>query len=364
MNKLEILTKINEHKIILNYESIELMIRKRFKAHSIEKVLLNHTEYDINILVLVQKFVGISVFDEYIQKLFENNIVKNTDAFIGLDVKLLQLDISKYIEKYNLEITIDFVMSIISISIPSSSTKINNNHNQIIYREDVIHKFLEKNENEDVWLSILDKVCLCGDKLIFDIITKTNKKLNYQCLINACINGSKYIIEKLLDMKYIPNVECFNHAIVSHNGCKDEIVNLLLTNGLQINDDIINISIKNYYGIKNLNDYGYEDIVNVYKLCHEAQCFPLNYIEQFNKNEKIELYEKIRCNCDHKIIINIIDVNKIVVDEIMYDIAVMNNNTELIKYFEENHKMKPNIITMARIPDYSNRMAYLKRITL
>ena len=102
------------------------------------------------------------------------------------------------------------------------------------------------------------------------------------------------------------------------------------------------------YGIKNISDYGYETIEKIYRMCHEEQNFPIEYIDQFRHNGKTKLYEKIRLNCNHQDIIDMID-GETIIDDIMYDYAVINKNKDLILYFETKYNMKPNVTTLARI---------------
>ena len=91
-------------------------------------------------------------------------------------------------------------------------------------------------------ITLIENVCSKADEIIFNMIANLDQKYNhnFRCLIKACKTSSLYIIESLLNMKFIPNIECFISAISIKNKDKnkEKIIKILLDNGLKLTDEI------------------------------------------------------------------------------------------------------------------------------
>ena len=212
----------------------------------------------------------------------------------------------------------------------------------------------------------LELACDLGDELSFDKIYAKLNTFTDKCLIGACKSGSTNILNKLFSMKAIPNDECVK-VIPNLPHINNFILNILLQNGLLVNHSIIELCLKKNMIINILDDYGINYDLELYKICHKYNSFINVYIDKIKLNTidpniHYELRYKIKYqnNNENVIIEQIKKINY--ADDMMYDDAVVSNKYLVINYLETNWGLKPNLKTLALIPNIIDRMNYLEKL--
>lgn len=208
----------------------------------------------------------------------------------------------------------------------------------------------------------LEHACEVGDELTFDKLYIKLNTFTDKCLIGACKSSSINILHKLFSMKAIPNYECVKAL---PNGAS-VILTVLLQNGLLIDMSIVELCLKKTMVIHNLDDFGIPYDLELYKLCHKYSSFNPHYIDKIKTNINgnnihYELRNKIKYNYNENEIIE--EIKKInYADDMMYDDAVSTNKQLIVEYLEANWGLKPNLKTLALIPNNIQRMEYLEKL--
>lgn len=241
----------------------------------------------------------------------------------------------------------------------------------------IIEKFMTRNNNDKKKIyPLLEHVCKQYDELGFDIIINRINGFSNKCVLIACSKGSEHMLTKFINMKFIPTIE---HARLLPLYAKSTFI-CLISNGLKVNNEIIELGFKKYIYIDNLQIYDYQTGIDLYKLCYKYDVFPDTYITQLRNNPDVHIDLRLNiyyCDSTKKKIgkikkskfidseadtIKYIETKSVVVDQMMYDHAVVANKPELVAFFEQKHNMKPNYDALIRIPDFETRRIYLEKL--
>lgn len=224
------------------------------------------------------------------------------------------------------------------------------------------------NYSKEKLMELLEHACLISDNLMFDILIKKLNIFTNKCVSNLCASGSGAMLNKLFNMKAIPTIECVMSINIANNiEDNKKIFTKLLENGLPINIQTIECALtKNLY-IPNLEEYGYKPDIELYKLCYKYQKFPIEYINQLEKNPDLhmelrKLIDNSRSDYSKEQIIEYINNFGVKPDYMMYGIALRNKNESLVAYFENEWKMKPSLDALLLISDPISKHKYLQRI--
>jgi hypothetical protein len=207
----------------------------------------------------------------------------------------------------------------------------------------------------------LEAACLAGDEILFEETINIGIYITHQCIINACISSSKFILYKLINMKAIPDIECVKALHESNTN----IMNILLDNGLQVSHEVIKCALNNNIIIHNLEAYGIEYDTALYSICHNTQKLKNEYITYFTKNKLINIHLRmlITNTGSQDEIIDAIKRDNYA-DYMMYDDAVRLDLQQVIAFLEDNYNMKPNLHTLCLIQDLDIRQKYYERIKI
>ena len=312
------------------------------------------------------------VMYEYVILFLQNSSIKSTKELTNIIkdhnfeiIKLKNLNVLlKFANTYKLEKDNDIFNHISKTCYYHS----NNYHTSPIYSSYLVSSFNEYEKIIDILYgecgyepteSIIEGSCLKGDELLFD---KTLNKLNtvtQLCIINACKSSHTNILTKLVSMKIIPDINCVDAL----SNCNSTILTFLIDNGLYVNHDVIKLSLSKQIIINDLDKFGIEYNLELYKICHELQIFPKLYIDKFDQNDQIhnKLRSDLCSNKNQNEIIEHIKKDKFA-DDMMYDDAVKLNKEQVVNYLETEWKMTPNIKTIAFISDINTRMKYIERL--
>lgn len=372
LDTIEILCKNIEYNI--NTTNIIVAIDEMIKHNlplslAFIKILFNH--------IIFVEFSG--SIKKYIERLFDENYVKCINDIEFIFIKLTPMNILNILylirlcSRFNIPHYNDAKYLKLLMTANHDNDKDKDNDKIFLKNyKDIVMVFLNSLSNESELLELLEHACHMSDEFTFDIILNKINKITDKCIIYACGSYNIRILKILLNMKVLPTIECLK-ALSDINSKNHEIFNILISNGLVINLETIEIAfMKNIY-IDNLQIYGYQPDIEVYKICYKYQCFPNTYILQLKKNPLLHMDIRLAIHKDNEYrdkdisksedkIIQLIKDNNIIPDYMMYGHAVSTNKTKLIEYFEIVFNMKPNLDALILIDDLSRRQEYLRRI--
>ena len=373
----QIIEIIEKKNLKPNLETITKLCDECEDISVIEKCMKCDVEYDIKIFEKIMELdCSLSTVKSYISKLFETKFIKNMSEIIfvfdNITTKNFEI-IMNFIDEFNIPYSIDALHKIVSrsknIDDNNSDGSDDSEYDVIDVKKNttiknLIMKFLDKEFSKQEWTTLLEQICSKCDEIFFDFLIQNIQCVNEQCLVNACESNSVFIINKLLNMKIFPTINCF--AKLSNN--YDEIFNILVSNGLQVTDELIKISIKNEFYISELEQYGYEISEKTYEICHELQKYPQVYLDQMSHIQNVKIYEAIRNRITTTIteeeIIELIESKNITPNRIMYELVLVDYDKKLVDYFEKKHNMKPTINSVIKIVNYDDRLDCITRHNL
>ena len=361
----KIIKKIDDiYELEFNYRTYEILEKKGYKDFSF---LMKYTKCnDPRILKILYNQIddSSSIFRNFVEYAFENNLVKTVDdvdyifndfdCYYDSTFRKFEMFI-KLIHKYNIIYSKIHIQNILKHNI---NPNIACQYNQIVSQRrfnlkfEIIYKFLAQNNVDQ--MAIFEYACLYCDIYCFDMLYEKIKKITQQCLLNACKYSNGVIIKKLIDHKLIPTIECY-HAIERKS---ESIIRILLEYGLQLNDEILIDTISRGIYLDNLENYGYDHNINLLKICHRTKNY--QYLKLLTKDSCSNIYEKILHNKDVKLIIDL--TSNISPCEIIYELAFEKCNDELVNHLENIWNLKPTISALIRIDDFNKRQYYLEKL--
>lgn len=183
---------------------------------------------------------------------------------------------------------------------------------------------------------------ICINKMINIYINKCPVIQTSQILDNVSDIIDRDNLEYFIKQKINPSKKCFSNFL--HNINYDDLVNIFIANGYEIDIDDILKSIKMNIIMSNIEHLNITDPED--KICEYAAKY------NFHKYHKIIKYnytlQSLYIACETRSINNIkyIIGQGIKPDKKCLDIAcTKESNALIVKYFIENHKIKPNIDT-------------------
>lgn len=238
---------------------------------------------------------------------------------------------------------------------------------------DIIEWFLTNSLDTESINKMLEVACEKGDQILFDILIEKATCISDACLENTC-GSSKILFDKLINMKCLPTIGCVDN-ITTYNPANGVVVlDDLLSNGLGLNLEVIKRAMANGIYISNFEQMGYVPDIELYRAMYELGIYPEVYLEKLKTNPSLnmDIRESIRTFGSKSTgkyilkteeeIIKQIKLRNIVPDDIMYTHSIENTCGDLIKYFEDEWGMKPNITSLVKISDYTEREKYFKRL--
>lgn len=393
---------LNKYKINPTLETVESIIQmEKNKDPNIKtpiadlilmRILLlsqNGLQESVQVIQYIYKIFLIDILNDYIDKLFDKNIISKMSDINFMFKQEYHLPIVmeniiymlKKFEQYNIPRDFECLKNLMTqITRPAKYQEDNiNQYNYGRYTNsniekyfDIIISFLKDSplgfDNITYELELLEHACYISDILMFDILIKKINTYTNKCVINACVSWSINMLNILFDMKALPTLECVKQ--LGENRYRNiEIFNILLKNGLPINMETIDAAFEKEIYISSLDNYNVVADIELYKLCYKYDKFPNEYITQLDKNPSVNM--DLRLSIANKQtgpaktqeeIIEEIVTRGITPDYTMYDHAVCNNKLKLIQYFENEWKMKPSLNALVLIPDLTTRKQYMKRI--
>ena len=366
-----------------NFETISILNSNCSFNDKISEFMSCDVEQDIRILHILSLARIISpIFESYVSKFFEAKIIKNMNdvLFIFKNICVENFTIvMDYIDKFEIPYSFDALKLIVKSSeyeifddknggeyhqmIPINQPVKFEEKNYSLKRINLLLKFLDKKLSKQDWTFFMEYVCLCHDEILFDVMIKNNVNVNVLCLENACQTQSLFIINKLFDLKIIPTKKCFLNIIKEKNN-EYLLFDLLVSNGLKVDDELIKQGIEYGFYITNLSTYGYDPSEKLYEICHELRNFHEIYLKQLQHIQNFEIYEAIRNKQNNGNIIEIIKSSNTTPDYIMYELALMTHSNDLISFFETEYNMKPTILSIIKLDDYHERLEHVKRYCL
>lgn len=214
-------------------------------------------QYNLTIYTYLTKIIekGIKITDQILEKIYTmlGNLVSYYPAQFESASKILFTILkSGYVPKINLyKLTI-------------------NNCNAVGYKElleeFVKYKFYPNNET-------IIFACTSNNEVLFDFCMKHKILPNMDCLYAVCAIYTTHtkILEKLYNMKLIPDEKSLIIALENKTGCVEN----LLENGAPLTDYVLDIFLGTYNtNIALLEKYGVAFNDAIYKVCHKYSYYP------------------------------------------------------------------------------------------
>lgn len=382
-------------KVIPTIETINI-IKNSYVDLELESVVKLLIKYQLPVCIQVveelYKYINLNKISEYIDELFKTKINDLSDiVFIfssGSHIDNAMDNVLYLITKCKqYEINLDHkYLKLLMTHIKKSgdyktqhepsTININTYHYAYIYSfrtvsisyYEIINIFITQDLTSQDLLGLLEHACYISDRLVFDILINKSKEFSEKCVLNACESCSIDMLKILFNMKALPTLECVKS--LKNNGLNNDIFDLLLVNGLPVNDETIEAALTKGLYIENLENYGYKVDLNLYKICYKYNNFPTVYIKQLENNQFVNLdirlaisdYFNLHSGKTEDEIINLIKIRNIIPDYMMYGHAVVNRKDKLVEYFENEWGLKPNLDTLVLINDFQFRREYLQRI--
>lgn len=377
-----IIQYIDKHNITPNFDMLICIQKWIITAQFIGDLIKRNLEYDIRTVEYLFNDVTVSMSEiknihNYVDKSINTvELNDNTFNFIFKNSKLIKniLFMLNKCSERNITFKIDKIKNVLN------KTNVTNYNNNKEYKFESIHcadpldeylqiitYILECTELQDPYKlsDFLEYVCILKDELVFDMLIDRTIPTK-QCLLNACISKSIYIVEAIIKIKpeYVDK-ECFKY-LSNNNHTNNQLICTMLSNhSTGITYDIIEYMLNVGSALYNLEKYGISYDIELYDLCHRVDEFPFQYMIEFRKNSdlEMELREMIKnYKGNDEEVISYIAECKITPDYMMYDDAIRHNKEQIVSYLETNFNFKPNVKTLIRIENFKDRLAYYKRI--
>jgi hypothetical protein len=300
-----------------------------------------------------------NIIDKFINLLIKKKLLNNS---IYDDLVLLIKDGQKINSIYNITLilidndikpNLDYLIGILQ-----NTKNINDNMSIVLFNLFFDKLKLVLNEKYS------DELAKLSDSYIFTHCMKNNLlKITDNTLENICYTGDCNIIEKFLNMKCIPNINCVKN--IAHTWDFMNKLLLLINNGLTLDYDLIEVVLKKDFNIEmhKLINIGLELDENLYFLFYKYNNINLiNNLPQYsiynyrdiqnilefydvnsdlkNKLDKFELFYNYKKDKYAGI------VNNTIIDQYVYDALFKNNQIDLVKILEKKYNFKPTLITI------------------
>ena len=322
------------------------------------KLVDNGLEYHLSIIPYIIRNIKFTDVDNYITKYFSDNLLNMLDENIfqtkyygGEDVYIDNvIYLIKKCEEYKIQINYKQCLDAIMLSNCTHNVNVD-----IVRYIEIIKELLNKlNENES--LEVMENACIRNCEVIFDAVYEKIKNITPKCLSNACYSCADNIIMKLFNLKMVPTLNMIENVFTYRN--KNVIkttIELVLSNDIDFDDDILNLLIKNnivldlkHYNFKNWSKLAYMCSLYDNKDYENQLIFNVN---SFSTVRKIYMYHK-----DDECINEINDIKDNILLLAMNNYAYHCNRCNLINYFNSrNIKPSPYIFM-----DHTNAYYYFK----
>lgn len=263
-------------------------------------------------------FRGMYMFD--VGTLIIDNIQKmSQNVFLGRLRNTLTKSLCYYIlEKNKTDLDVNLLNELLLLDFSLNKEEFVRVNKKDVYQSFDIFKYLVWEKHITPTQDTLKIVCLKKKLELFDILTEIYKMTpDKKCLDNAlfnCCREDKILIEKILQYKIIPDRISFyelcgftmhtNGQIISsgsmyRNEQVGQILELLITYGLHITEEIYGIIIEHKIYLNNIERFGLVFNENIYFICHSCNNWPI-HSSKFNIDPKITNMRDIakRCSVD------------------------------------------------------------------
>jgi len=239
---------------------------------------------------------------------------------------------------------------------------------------DVIFKVMKI----DVTIELCNRILECGDEKTFEYVARNKLgKFSQESLKYAYKGASYYIIESLINMKFIPTI---NDVMNMTKKFKEEILELSYAAGVKIDYDTIIMFTANGEKLMDLNkyklNYGEELYFALYKknsVCVTKYCKVPKKMSEKDEHltSKMNKYVlKFRYDFATKSLEELkqlIKETNLIPDQYCYDYS-FHNRRDVRSWLEEEYKLKPTILTLTRLynntrmKEYVNEYLYDKEL--
>jgi hypothetical protein len=238
----------------------------------------------------------------------------------------------------------------------------------VLSHEKLINFLLDTYKIEPT-LETINRACMLADEILFNIAIKGNILPESITLVHACKGGSIPIISALLNMKLIPDKECLR---VLNGNYHQPIIKLLVSNGIYIDYDTLDMCFQNAIYFTDLQSMGIDCDDRLYEICHKYNYFPQQYLSSLTIPKDVITFRTMFSNQYQTVALlkEYMTKTGVIPDQYCYNNALAIRTGPEIQsirnWLETEYKLKPTILSIMRIADPLHRLSlynqYVKSI--
>lgn len=227
-------------------------------------------------------------------------------------------------------------------------------------------------KNTKITPELCDYVCKKSNESVFHYLVTNNRFIATANSFPSCENYSEYIFEYLVNMKLLPDIECFKRCI-SHLYHRDtetaeSMIKFFAGTGIEITYEIVDMLYQRDH-IVDLELYNLKYDDNVYYILHKKGCVMKKKSVYYKKqNQKLmQFREYFKSNCNIEEIKKRMAKYGTIPDMYCYDNACAFGycfNTDVVEWLEKTYGFKPTSITISRINNNDRRYYLLNKYFL